>query len=287
MNFSLDFLYSFWVITAFHLISTYFTTYHIASYCIASPLYSRIALHYIWPHLASYRIDTTTPFTHSHSIRTNQYHHSKTNKKAWIRRVDIDLQDLHYGPSRTWPTFRWSTLPPRPGDRKDETLHTGARSCTSKKRDGGQPSTLYAWAGYRPTSESEFRAFMAGQAPAAARTGVMSDLGEGDVRPLCSALLRRSQDGKRLRLLGRNTSRCFLLREYGPASFSVIRSCFEACSRHRTRQLRPRRLSSTSQLALRPPTRDPRGESRTGKKNLSITSIIINPGLCVHISFLF
>jgi hypothetical protein len=202
MHHNWNFLYFFRVIAASsaHLALPYDPKHPNASRRITTPrLHSPLfASHHIASGHTSHRIHHDDLPSLRTLIRYHQYHqhHRYHHKKS------TDLQDLHHGPSRTWPTFRWSTLPPRPGDRKDETLHTGARSCTSKKRDGGQPSTLYAWAGYRPTSESEFRAFMAGQAPAAARTGVMSDLGEGDVRPLCSALLRRSQAEKRLRCSG-------------------------------------------------------------------------------------
>lgn len=158
MNFSLDFLYTFWITTALHPISDYFATYHIASHYIASPRLSSPVLHNIALHLAtpraSYRIDqedlplpcTVIRYEPTNIITPQQ------NKKSLDRQIDIDLQDVHHGPSRTWPTFRWSRLPPRPGDRKDETLATVARflQAGSGMVVFRQSSTL---AGYRPKLE--------------------------------------------------------------------------------------------------------------------------------------
>jgi hypothetical protein len=171
MHFSWNFLYTFWIITALHLISTYFTTYHIASHHVASPrltllhiashniasghtlhrIRSHLASHLVTPHIVSHRPGRFTSSVHSHSIRTNQYHHNKT-KKAWIVRSTSISRTYTMGlivPG----TFRWSTPPPRlGGDRKDETLHTGAR--LFRARSGmvvsRRPSTL---AGYRPKLE--------------------------------------------------------------------------------------------------------------------------------------
>lgn len=166
MNFSLDFLYTFWVITALQHILPCLTTRNIPTHRIASPHLAsirpsshRITLHLatlriasghtphrIWSHLASYRIDQDDlplPRTLIRYKATNIT--TAKQKQSLDRQIDIDVQDVHYGPSRTGPAFRWSTLAPRLDAWIDETLHTGARLFTSKKRDRGQPSTLRTW----------------------------------------------------------------------------------------------------------------------------------------------
>jgi hypothetical protein len=278
MHHNWNFLYSFWNITASsaHLALPYDPKHPNASNRITTPrLHSPLfashhiasghTSHRIWPHPASYLVTPRivshrpgrfTSSTHSHSIQSNQYHHSKTKTK-------LGSSNRHRCPGRTLWAFSYRA--------RFSVVNTGAETRRLDRRDASHRSPFVyeqeagSWSAvhppdlveYRPMPEPGYRVLMIGRAPPALGSDLIANLGVDGARPTCPVLLRRDQARKRLRLLGRNTSCCFLLREYGPASFSVIRSCFEAYSRHRTRHLRPRRPSSTTQLGLRPPTRVP------------------------------
>jgi hypothetical protein len=267
MHHNWNFLYSFWVFTAssVHLawlsfashgiIPSFLMADHITSYRLPLSFHG-ITLHLATPRIVSYRPGRFTSSTHSHSIQSNQYHHSKTKTK-------LGSSNRHRCPGRTLWAFSYRA--------RFSVVNTGAETRRLDRRDASHRSPFVyeqeagSWSAvhppdlveYRPMPEPGYRVLMIGRAPPALGSDLIANLGVDGARPTCPVLLRRDQARKRLRLLGRNTSCCFLLREYGPASFSVIRSCFEAYSRHRTRHLRPRRPSSTTQLGLRPPTRVP------------------------------
>jgi hypothetical protein len=83
--------------------SSRLTSRHIPSHHIASPRLSSPAMHYITSGHTSHRIGSTRqpPLRTRIRYRYHQYQHEQKKKKSLDRQIDIDLQDVHYGPYRT------------------------------------------------------------------------------------------------------------------------------------------------------------------------------------------